>query len=129
MTVWRYEVVASLRKAAAVLSANPSFKPKVKPIPTQRKLIGPNQLAKMSVADVAELVVRQMHLAKFGHPMANQADILGVTPRGWKMLTLELSQLPEVRTTVDGWLGLKPSEPADEDEAVARMALEGAARR
>ena len=122
MTAWRSEVAASLRKAAATLMATPAFKPKAKPVPAQRKLLGPNQVAKMSVAEIAELVIRQQKLAGFNHPMAKQADMLGLTPQGWKMLVLDISQLPEIKTVVNDWLGLEPSEPADEDEAYARMA-------
>jgi uncharacterized protein YjeT (DUF2065 family) len=122
MTNWRSTIAVSLRKAAATLRGAPAFKPKAKPVPAKRKLLGPNQLAKMSVAEIAELVVRQGRLARFNRPVAEQADALGLTPQGWKMLVLDLSQLPEVKTVVTDWLGLEPSEPADEDEAYARMA-------
>lgn len=119
MASWRSQVAASLRQAAATLKAASL---KTKPIPAQRKLLGPKQLAKMSVADVAELTVRQQQLARFNHPVAQQASMLGLTPQGWKTLVLDLSQLPEVKTVVNDWLGLEPTEPADEDEAYARMA-------
>lgn len=119
MTSWRSDVVTTLLKAADKIEA--AFK--TKPIPAKRKLLGPAQLTKMSVAEIAELVVRQQHLARFHHPKDRQADILGLTPQGWKMLVLELSQFPEIKTVVNDWLGLTPSEPADEDEAYARTAM------